>query len=158
MVFVDWDLMEEALVCLVAMLACIAGLRYSRRKRLAIQIPLVALSIPIAGLAMLLGLLLVLETFSGCRTNEQAVYSADGRRAARVESFDAGATGGGTWVRVYSNHGLQSGQAFVGEWDSVGRNGLHWDTNMELTVEYTGKLESCKDVVGITVHCVRLLQ
>jgi hypothetical protein len=100
----------------------------------------------------------MMEALSGCQTHEEAVYSADGHAAARVESYDAGATGGGTWVRVYSNHGLQSGQAFVGGWDSVGRNGLHWDSNTELTVEYEGEPHTCKNVGRITVHCVRIIQ
>jgi len=83
------------------------------------------------------------------------IYSPDRSHAARIYLADEGATGGETWVKMFSMYGLRSSFVYGGEWMSISRADLHWNDNTALTITYHqgSPPELCSGAQGIKVNC-----
>ena len=144
-------------VSIIAILLCCTFLIWAtRKKRLWIRNLGLFSGASVGSVASLLLLLFVLELASGCNTHGTPIYSPDRKSAALVWTYDAGATGGGTSVRVYSTHGLRTSRVYTGPWESVGDNSLEWNDVSHLTIHYASGLGeiTCENATTVQVNCV----
>ena len=90
----------------------------------------------------------------------EPLLSPSGDKAARIEIYDAGATGGGYSVAVYSHHGFGVKTVMSGAWESVDRGDLRWIDNNVLEIHYDGRSYEgrkpfCSDTPEVHVICIR---
>ncbi len=53
-----------------------------------------------------------------------------------IWTYDAGATGGGSWVELYDLYGFRSEKVFGGGWKSVNQKDVRWIDNTRLAIRY----------------------
>ena len=152
MLFIDWRLLQIIAVGGLLILALTWLSRWGQKRQPITRIPIQVFSISIALVSVFL-LLLITASAVGCQGHEIPVYSPDGTRAARIESFDGGALGGDTVVRLYEHHGFDTAVVFYGGWKSVERQNLSWRGNTELRIRYFGEAAECKGDADIRVVC-----
>jgi uncharacterized membrane protein len=56
--------------------------------------------------------------------------------AVRITDSDGGATGGETFVDLYSAHGFREQSLYSGGWKSVKPSDIQWKSDTELTIHY----------------------
>ena len=98
--------------------------------------PLQVLSVLVAGISALILLLFLGGRVISKSANSELLYSPDRRLALRVESESTGALGGGTDILLYSHHGLTSRFIYVGEYESVQLDDVHWVNDREVLISY----------------------
>ena len=158
MLFIDWSMLATLLIALVAISGAIAVIWAVRKKKLLIKIPVIVSSVPFGLLGTLALLLMALGQIWGCETHEDPIYSPDGKSAARVETWDAGATGGGTDVLVYADHGFRVNTVLSGNWRFVGAGDVEWLDNSHLLIRYDhydgyDEAKSCRSTRAVDVKC-----
>ena len=159
MLFIDWWQLGIFSFLLLLIAASAWSIYVTRNKRDIIQVPTVLLSTPVAGLAGLLLLFMVLGNLSGCDTYVAPAYSPDHRFAARVENHDEGATGGSSVVELYMAHGFRRKMVFYGGWKSVQNGDLIWRGDSDLYIRYHhyegyDEAKACTASRLVRVHCV----
>lgn len=127
MLFVNWWLVAETTLVLLVIAAGVVGFTKARNLRQRVlRIGVRTVCVPVAGVGTLFGLLLLLTTISGCESVSAPIYSPSGRTAARLYYFDAGATGGGTFVRLFRVRGLKQEKVFSAPWEAVEAGDIRW--------------------------------
>lgn len=126
-----------------------------RGKRAWIKLPVLILSGATSTVSVLVALLALLSLVMGCNTHLDPVLSPSRKSAARVEIADEGATGGGTGVAVYTNHGFGYRQVFYGSWMGVQQDDVTWKNESNLQIRYEGRMDVCEGTSTIHVTCVR---
>ena len=154
MLFIDWRLLELLAAGMLLIPASMWVIRWSEKRHLVIRILLQVCSISTTLISVLMLLLITLSA-AGCESHEVPVYSPDGKRAARIETFDRGALGGDTVVNVYADWGFKTSVIFYGGWKSVERKDLQWRGNSELDIHYTGEAATCQSAAGVKPTCTR---
>jgi hypothetical protein len=134
MLFVDWGEVRIGIAAVLLMIAVFGLVRWSQRKRKVFKVFTWVTSIPMGALSVLLTLFLLMD--QGCETAHPAVYSPDHASAVRVLDWDVGATGGGTSVRVYTDHGFVTNRVYAGGWQSVDGRSVRWLDNRSLEIYY----------------------
>jgi hypothetical protein len=90
--------------------------------------------------------------------HSSAIYSPDHQDAIRVETWDAGAVGGGTNVVLYSHFGLVTKAIFSGDYAQVDKNSVRWLSNSQVVIEYDKSYEIanpfCEGSRSVSVKCV----
>jgi len=157
MVFLNWWTVGLTMVALLMVasgavgLGKAGGLRY-RAARVGVR----TVSIPVAGLGALLGLLLLLTWASGCETTSAPIYSPSGRAAVRIYDIDGGATDGDTGVEIRWARGFRQANVFSGPWKSVEPADVRWVGDSELRIAYralTGYEYYCRSTPTVKVVC-----
>jgi hypothetical protein len=153
MIFFNWGIIGFYAVLLAILLASGGVIRAARKWRRSLRVTATILSWPFAVLAiLLLGLELLT---SGCETDSPPIYSPDHRKAAVIHTDDYGATGGDTFVEVFSHHGFSSTQVYWGEWESVRTEDIHWAGDRELVITHDEPMYQCGSTATATVRCER---
>lgn len=159
MLFVDWSALRffAALVFIIGLAIWVT--RLAVRKRPVVQWLTMLVSIPLGGFATLLLSLMLLSQLSGCVTYGAPVFSPDHRYAARIRTHDEGATGGGSGVVLYGDHGFSTAYVFDGGWLSVRNEDLRWTSSRDLEVHYSHWItydeeRTCRSLGGVHVHCI----
>ena len=160
MVFVNWWLVGETTLAVLLIAAGSVG--FAKAKILPQRILTLgvrAVCVPVAGLGTILGLLLLLETVSGCKTVSAPIYSPSGRTAARLYYFDVGATGGGTYVRLFWARGFRQQKVFSAPWRAAGASEIRWISDSEMTIEYSGGAAAhdiyCASTSAVKIVCTQ---
>lgn len=158
MLFIDWRALGLFLLSLVVIAGSTVGVWHLRKRHILLRIASVLLSLPLCGVAALLVLFAILSNLLGCETHGKAVYSPNGKIAARIETSDEGATGGSSFVRLYTEHGLRTRTVFLGGWRSVEDGDLTWDGDAVLNIRYDhyagyNEAGTCTGMDGVHVHC-----
>jgi hypothetical protein len=96
----------------------------------------------------------LLGLMAGCNSHSEPLVSPSGDKAARIETDDEGATGGGSGVAVYSHHGFSVHTVTYGTWHSVDRDDLRWVGDSTLEIKHEGVLEFCSDTSELHVICI----
>jgi hypothetical protein len=159
MLFLNWSLFGSLMTALLVISAVVWVMKIVRRSNLWVRIPIIIATIPIGLIAALFILLMALAQVSGCNSHGVPVYSPNGKSAARVETDDEGATGGGTGVQLYSVHGFWTSSVFYGGWKSVEDQDLEWQSDTNLVVHYVHyggyrEADNCHSFGEIHVTCV----
>jgi hypothetical protein len=91
---------------------------------------------------------------AGCNSHSEPVLSPSGHRAARVETDDEGATGGGSGVAIYSHHGFSVHTVMYGTYRGVNRDDLRWIGDSTLEITHEGTIQFCSDTSAVHVICI----
>lgn len=158
MLFINYPLI--LLFAVPAMLIALSIWGYSAmRDRRGSSVWLLARIAAVGGMLLSSCLLLfigwgMLWTVTSC---SKPIFSPDHKRAARVTDEDAGALGGDTAVKIFTNYGFYNGTILTGDWKIVEAKDIHWLNNSELLITYpvtTGDNQPhCKDFGDIRVIC-----
>lgn len=153
MIFLEWRRILTYCVLLLLIFSSIWAFRLVRTKHLLVRIPVRILSLAVFGLASLMTLSIVSCEFSNTRSTP--IYSPDHRRALRIYDYDAGATGGGTEVLLFSDYGLRSETVFDGNWKAAEPKGVHWvnDHEVEILYEPSYSPPRCMSIEYVTIRC-----
>jgi len=154
MFFIEWWLVRRFCFGLLMVPVAALGFWAIRKKALIVRLPVQLISVPVA----LLGVLFALLTWqaSGCQSYSVAIYSPNGKVAARVRTDDEGGLGGNTHVELFTAHGLLTDEVYWGLIGSVDAENLHWKTDSDLEILYRGTAYGCTDAFQIKVHCSNL--
>jgi hypothetical protein len=157
MVFINWSLVGETTLALLMIAAGVIGLAKARNlpQRIA-RIGVRVACVPVAAMGTLLGLLLFLTMASGCESVSAPIYSPSGRIAVRIYYFDAGATGGGTYVRLFWARGFRQANVFSAPWEAVEPANIYWVGDSEMRIEYSGGA-SAHDVYCASTTVVKIV-
>jgi hypothetical protein len=158
MLFIDWEIVGETTLALLLIAGGVIGFRSARKLRWrTARFGIRLMCMPLAGAGTLLGLLLLLSTFSGCESISAPIYSPSLRAAVRVENFDYGATGGDTSVEVYWARGFRDAEVFSGAWKAVEPADVHWISESELRIDYRadGATDEhhCRSTAAVKIVC-----
>jgi hypothetical protein len=132
----------------------IAGFHGVRLKQAIVRIPIRVSSVLVGLLSFAAMSLSLLRIMAGCDSHSEPVISPSGAKAARIETDDEGATGGGTGVAIYSRHGFDVHTVMYGTFSGVDRSGLQWIGDSTLEVRYHGDAQYCSDAFGVHVICI----
>jgi hypothetical protein len=157
MLFINWWIVGGTILALLMIAAGVVGLGKAknltrRTARFGVQI----VSVPVAVAGILLALLLLLPTMSGCERVSAPIYSPSGRIAVRVYDFDEGATGGAASVEVFWARGFRRSNVFSAPWEAVEPSGIHWISDSEMTIEYSGGAADhiyCASTAAVKIVC-----
>jgi hypothetical protein len=153
-----WELACN-LLYVAAFLLSVWGFVYFKKKRpVMLRIAGQTFSVITASLFGFLILLLICWKLLGCDHGDMtsaALYSPDHTRAVFLETFDAGAMGGGTSAELYSHYGFSKTLIYVGNWRSLEEQNVHWLSNSELKIEYYSDTapEMCQSTKTVRVIC-----
>lgn len=125
-----------------------------RMRRPLIRIPTRIVSLLTCLLSFAAMSLTLLALVSGCHSHSEPLPSPSGEKAARVETDDDGATGGGSGVAVYSHHGFSVHTVMYGAWRGVDRDDLRWIGDSILEIKHAGPVEVCSDTSEVRVICI----
>lgn len=151
MLFIEWWLIWRFIAGVLITLLAVFAFWAVEKRRLALQLPIRILSIPVAASGSLFALLT--WGVSGCLSYSTPIYSPNHRNVARIRTDDEGATGGNTSVEIISFHGLKNEDVFWGSWRSVEPADIRWVGDSELAITYDGNLYSCSGTHAIKVTC-----
>jgi hypothetical protein len=125
-----------------------------RMRRSLIRIPTRIVSLLTCLLSFTAMSLALLVLVAGCNSHSDPLVSPSGDKAARVETDDEGATGGGSGVAVYSHHGFSKHTVTYGAYRNVDRDDLRWTGNSTLEIKHDGPLQFCSDTSEVHVICI----
>lgn len=159
MLFVDWSFWWELFVAAAVIATFVWLAKKSTNWKRARKFMLFFTGLPVVSLAALAILLALLETVEGCDSHGPPLYSPDHKVAARIETWDAGATGGGTTVRVFQSKGFDTKVVFSGNWESVDEKDLSWLDGHHLKIVFAHRLDRpqadlCTDAGDVHVTCI----
>jgi len=152
MVFIEWWIVRRLVILITAIALCSGFVWSVRGKRKRIKVPVMLVGSPVVILAALALALQVLA--AGCLSYSAPVYSPSHSEAARVRTDDEGGLGGNSHVDVFRHHGLDSQEAYWGEWRSVGPEDIHWVSDTELKIEHDGPAYTCESMRSVKVTCI----
>jgi hypothetical protein len=154
MIFPDYYALRVYVMCF-ALLACgVWMFRAGGRKSFRFQIPLRILAVLFIAIGSLFTLVAIISP--GTISRSAPIYSPDRKHAIRITTFDLGATGGGTFVDLYSFHGLIEKRIANGEWKSLGPEDVKWIGNAELSLTFRKQFRPpywCMNAQSIEVRC-----
>ena len=125
-----------------------------RIRRPLIRIPARIASLLICFLSFAAMSLVLLGLVLGCDSHSEPVLSPSGDKAARVETYDEGATGGNSGVAIYSHHGFSVHTVMYGSWHGVSSDDLRWLGDSTLEIKYDGQNPNCSDTSEVHVICI----
>ncbi len=154
MIFPDYYALRIYVICL-ALLACgVWMFRAGARKAFRFQFLLWLLAFLFIAIGSLFTILAIISP--GKDTRSAPIYSPDHKHAIRITVLDLGGTGGGTFVDLYSFHGLIENRIADGEWKSLGPEDVKWIGNAQLFISFrkeSGPPYWCKSAQSIEVSC-----
>lgn len=151
MFFIEWWLVQRFLFAALAIaLALFLFWKAEKRSR-----PTKWVARLLCTPVVILGILFLILEWSalGCLSYSAPVFSPDRRMAARIRTDDEGALGGSSSVELFSMHGLEREDLFVGGWKSVRPDGIRWADKSGLTIVYEGELDLCAGTRAVRVVC-----
>jgi hypothetical protein len=153
-IFPDYSFIVDCAVLIGLLLGAVCALRVSRHAHLALRV-----IVRILSSLTIMATSLVLLMIVGCESDKKnfpPVYSPDHKRAFVMTDADAGATGGGTYVTLYSNYGLTTDLIFSGNWQLIGQNDVSWSGNSDVLVTYPArdKIARCGASKRVRVTCI----
>ncbi len=154
MIFPDYYSLRVYVICFSLLALGVWMFRAGSGKPFPFQIPLRFLAVLFIAIGSIFTLLTI--GLSGTNTRSAPIYSPDHQHAIRITLLDLGATGGGTFVDLYSFHGLIENRIANGEWNSLGPEDAKWIGNAELLISFrkeSGPPYWCKSAQSIEVHC-----
>jgi hypothetical protein len=153
-VFYSWPELRFWLISAGVFGSGVAAFYGVRRRRSLIRIPARTVSLLTCLLSFTAMSLALMGLVLGCNSHSEPLLSPSGDKAARVETDDEGATGGGSGVSIYSNHGLSVHHVMYGTYRAVDRDGLRWIGDSTLEIKYRGTFQFCSDAGGVHVICI----
>jgi hypothetical protein len=156
MIFPDYDRIFTYAILIGMILIAFWAYRFVGPRRPSIRIPVRIISLFVIPFNLLLTILVL--SFQGCVTRTPPIFSPDRQRAIRIENADEGATGGETYVIIYSNGGLSTETVFSGNWASVQPKNVHWMNDEEVWIGFRNDDPDakCEGAKSIQVHCERI--
>ena len=152
--FYSWPELRFWLIAAGVFGSGVAAFYGVRRRRSLIRVPTRIASLLTCLLSFVAMSLVLLSLVLGCNSHSRPLVSPSGDRAARVETDDEGATGGGSGVSIYSHHGFSVHGVMYGTYRGVDRDDLRWIGDSTLEIKYRGTLQFCSDAVGVHVICI----
>lgn len=125
-VFYSWPELRFWLVAASVFASGVAAFLMMRKKRRLIRVPARIASILTCLISFAAMSLVLLGTVAGCNTHSEPLLSPSGDKAARIETDDEGATGGGSGVAVYSYHGFSVHTVMYGTYRGVDLKDVRW--------------------------------
>ncbi len=160
MLFINWWMVGETALAIFMIAVGVIGFRRAGKLHRGLaRFGIRLMSVPLAGVGTLFGLLLFTTYASGCESVSAPIYSPSGQRAVRIYDIDEGATGGSTSVDVYWARGFQRANVFSGPWKAVESTDIHWISDSELRIDYHADEPAddfhCGGAAGVKIVCIR---
>ncbi len=152
--FYSWPEIRFWLIAASVFGAGVAAFYSVRKKRPLLRTPAQIVSLLTCLLSFAVMSFALLGLVLGCNSHSGPLLSPSADRAARIETDDEGATGGGSGVSIYSHHGFSVHRVMYGTWRGVDLDDLRWIGDSTLEIKYRGTLEFCSDAAGIHVICL----
>ena len=151
MVFIEWWVVKQCCIGLLAMAVASFGFWLVRKQGWFIRGPVRLISAVIA----LWGIWSLLVAGGGHKYSVP-VYSPSRRMAARIDRYDAGELEGPTFdsVKIFSSHGFSSDVVFSGPWGSAEPTSMRWKSDSELEINYQGTAHLCASTIHVQVRCI----
>jgi len=159
MIFPNYQAMAVIGICIAPLILGGLLFRIVRTTRSVVRIPtrIFSVLLCVCG-ACLISLWGFMNFYFTSTQHSSAIYSPDHRQALRVETWDAGAVGGGTSVILYSHFGLITKTIFSGEYAQVDKNSVRWLSNSHVLIEYDNSYETanpfCDGSRSVSVKCM----
>ena len=153
MFFVEWWFIGRVCLGLLIIALSVFSFWIVRNRRWPVRTPVRILSALIA----LCGVFpwLIVFALPWPHFYSAAVYSPNRKAAARIDDYNASGFGGAdTSVELFTLHGLKQDIVYLGDFKTVGANGLRWKSDSQLEIYYDGPIRDCKSTQRVLVRCV----
>ena len=160
MIFPSYTPIVVAVICIAPLVVGVLLFKIVQSSRQWVRVPprVFAVLLCLCGVC-LLALDGFMSFYFSSTEHSSAIYSPDHQKSIRIETWDAGAVGGGTSVVLYSHFGLIQKSVFSGEYHQTDKDSVRWLNNSSIVISYGGSYSAtpvspfCQGSGSISVKC-----